>query len=621
MKSKIGKVTNDMNTINNFKANISFGAALTSKQEKDFKKVTNEAMQALGIDNGIHLYKVFQSSLPSDKGQNIGIGKLNSDVALEYLKFMALYTGSNAIKIYPTGEMPSKLRYKSFYCPYERGSIAPGNDNINFYKLTEKSYGCILTKADIDAFRVSDDSEAVCFENELDTQSGADTVLIRKAYNNMMKLNTQETKSLREKFEKFKDNQNDTYDRLALASYIRNEDESFFVGFENSKEKQGKFEEYKKKYHTEVEIYKFGKFLALQHLQEAKRKLNESGLELYGDIPLGFSDDEVFCFPDAFYPKHISSGWGFRSINFEQIPVENSPANRLFKEKISWMLENFDGVRFDVGWLLFKTRLYNLQNNSEFSIDTKSKIVEIVEKTAKKIKGYDYDTRKILYECVIKDIFSVFDWSGKEPQVHDFLKGRTTLLTTVFEHTNGCGWGSPKMFEHYGLKDYIVGTSNHDSTPLRALAENAEDEKDGEVFNLVQARGNNISALCDSLNLKSKWLQNSFNFIRAKFAELFLAKNHFVFFNDVTCNKDRVDKGSANPQNYRYKIKDTYESEYHNALQNGYGFNLADCLRLAMRAKGLDLSNEQLYNKLCYYSNLLYKKGPKTKQEAEKISK
>ena len=73
------------------------------------------------------------------------------------------------------------------------------------------------------------------------------------------------------------------------------------------------------------------------------------------------------------------------------------------------------------------------------------------------------------------------------------------------------------------------------------------------------------------------------------------------------------------PSNYRYKISNDYETEYHTALQNHVGFNLAESLRLAMKAKGVDKSNPMLYSKIEYYSELLYSKGPKTKLEAEKM--
>ena len=45
----------------------------------------------------------------------------------------------------------------------------------------------------------------------------------------------------------------------------------------------------------------------------------------------------------------------------------------------------------------------------------------------------------------------------------------------------------------------------------------------------------------------------------------------------------------------------------------------AESLRLAMKSKGVDKSNPMLYEKIEYYSKLLYSKGAKTKAEAEKI--
>ena len=43
----------------------------SDKEEDDFKKVTNEAMNALEVEDGVHLFKVFQTSLPTKKGDNL----------------------------------------------------------------------------------------------------------------------------------------------------------------------------------------------------------------------------------------------------------------------------------------------------------------------------------------------------------------------------------------------------------------------------------------------------------------------------------------------------------------------------------------------------------------------
>ena len=206
-----------------------FGRALTLSEEKDFNKVTDEAMQSLGIDEGMHIFKIFQTALPNEQGQDLGVGKLNSSSAIDYLKFNAFYTGANIVKIYPAGQIPSKLRFENYYCPYERSATVIGEDNINFFKLTTEKYGCLLTDADISSYVVSENSSYVDYENELDEKRGVIFSLISKAYENMQKLDTSEKVAIKNEFDEFKDsNTSDTMDRLAIAPFVREIDSELF---------------------------------------------------------------------------------------------------------------------------------------------------------------------------------------------------------------------------------------------------------------------------------------------------------------------------------------------------------------------------------------------------------
>ena len=597
---------------------VPFSRALTSREEEDFKKVTGEAMEALDVKDGIRMFKVFQTALPSNKNENLGIGRVNSDKAIEYLKFNALYTGSNAVKIYPVGQIPSTLRFKNYYCPYERSASVIGEDNINFFKLTKPEYGSLLTKKDILPYTVSDNKSYADYENELDGKRGIDLKLLQKAYNNMQKTDTKAQNRIKSEFETYKQSiKSDTIDRLAIAPFVRDKDPDLFMGFENSPEKQQRFEEYKLKYEKETDIFKFGKFLALKNLKEAKSEINKNKMELYGDCPIGFSQDEVFCFPEAFYPKEITPGWGFRAIKYDEIPKKGTMANRLFTEKLKWHLENFDGIRFDVGWQYMKPNLKREDNGeiTNFSVEAGEDIVEYIEKTAKEIKGEDFDTKKLMYELDAgPEDFQMFDWDNSVPEVKEVVKGRTAILTDVYEHSDGLGWGNPNFYKKAGLEDYIIGTSNHDSIPLKALSEGSDKYFKQHGINVKDIKKGNINALSKSLKLKKKFLEDPQNFVKAKFAELFQAKNHFVFFNDVTGNKTRIDWHNPEPYNYRYRINGDYEKEYHKALQEHKGFNLAESLRIAMKAQNIDKTNPELYEKIKYYSDILYSKGAKTKE-------
>ena len=605
---------------NSFACKINFGRALTSKEEKDLNKTTEDALKALGTNNGVRILKVFQTALPNMENQNLGIGRLNSKAAIDYLKFMSLYTGSNAVKIYPAGRFPREPRFENYYCPYERFASIPGVDNINYFKLCSDKYGKLLSEDDIRPFVINDNLEYVDYENELDLKNGADVKLIEKAYYNMEHNETESSKKLKDEFNKYKENLNsDIQDRLAIVPFIKKTDPDLFKNFKTSAEKQKRFEEYKKQYSKEIDIFKFASFLAVKNIQEAKSALNANNLELYGDCPIGFSEDETIAFPDAFYPEDITPGWGFRAIKYDDILKEGTEANKLFREKLSWHIENFDGIRFDVGWQYFNPRFVKLNsdgNTSKFPLKiNEGAIIDFIEKTAKEIKGENFDTTKLMYECDAgAEDFSMYNWDNGKPEVRSVLKGRTPVITTVYE---SLGWGSPRFHQTAGLKNFMIGTNNHDSTPLRILAEDKTDDRGDMVAELDEIRKNNIEALSKNLNINKELLENPQVFMNAKFAELFQAKNHFLFFNDVMGNKARLDRESSDPENYRYKISDKYEQNYHKALQNELGFNLPEALKTAMKAEKLDIKNPEIYKKLEKYSHILKEKGALTKKEAE----
>ena len=92
--------------------------------------------------------------------------------------------------------------------------------------------------------------------------------------------------------------------------------------------------------------------------------------------------------------------------------------------------------------------------------------------------------------------------------------------------------------------------------------------------------------------------------MKAKFAELFTTKNQFLFFMDVFGKNQRVDSHNGNgwgendwgTEDFRKRLSKNPEKEYHQALQDGWGFNLADSLALAMEAKDNNSNGEFLRN-------------------------
>lgn len=603
--------------IGNSISSISFGRALSTKEEKDFTKTAKAAKKALGIDDGTTIFKIYAPSLPMNKQEDTGLGKLYSEDGLNFLRTMNVYTDADADKVMPNGKFDD-INIKRGYIPYLRGALTIGEDCINFSSLVhDEDFGGIVSESEFNKFVENNNSSHkpnwVNYENELGFDSDYPILeLLESAYQRVLNPQNDSQKELLERFNEFKNKDIcKVYDRLAVASLIIKGElpENFFSGFETSPEKKIEFEKLKKEHAKEIDFFKFSQFISQEQHKKAKTIINEQGRDLWGDCLINFGKYEQLAFPDAF-TKDASCGWGIPVLNYDTIFDENSQTHCLFKNKLEFFLENYDGIRFDVGWSYINPKIEHKNAEIEHK-NFEDKLLKFIDKTAKSVKGKDFDTRKLVYEADASfEDFSYID--PKTKKVKPYLKNHTLVLTSQYQNLHGwdgIGWNNPEFFKTIGMdeRDYTLG-HNHDVLNLRGLSEQESDLKD-----------ENISVLSHLLKIDKKKLADPKTFVKAKFAQLFLAKNRYMMFFDVLGTKDVLDSQTEGTHEYRTRISDNWEREYHTSLQSDNGFNLMESLQMAMKAKGLDKKNKSVYKKVEYFSNLLKQSGVKTRLEADKL--
>ena len=404
----------------------------------------------------------------------------------------------------------------------------------------------------------------------------------------------------------------DIYPRLAIYPFVNKEEKTLFVNFENSAKKQEKFEQYKKKYADEIEFFQFRQFLALKEHQEAKDKINAGGTALFGDCLTGFSEQEKWAQPDAFV-KDACVGdfsWGLPALKFKEILKPGTEANKVFDAKLKFFLENYDGIRFDVGWCYAIARVGKKGEKAK-NINLKRDLIDYIEKRAKEIKGKDFDTRNLIYEMEENNGLIITGWDKHKPKRIPNIKNIVSVYTTEYQHMKDDGWGSPEFYKKAGFSEdeLILGTNNHDGANLRSLSEGSRNE-------YITSIKNNIPVLAKALKLPKSLLDDPREFVKAKFAQIFTVKNQFLYFIDVLGSNFKTDSHNVNPCNYRFRVDEDYERQYHTALQYGFGFNLPEALKTVMKAKKLNKENTALYAKLDEYAKYLRKPGAKTEAEA-----
>ena len=633
----------------NARVGLSFRKALSTDAVNLMDDVCNQAEKRLFGDNNSTMLDYYSYSSCADIDKDVGVGTLNSKNAIDFLSYMKPYVGFSRVKDYPIGRF---LRYNALnlYCPYDRSSITIGEDTIDLSKLLKDEYGNLLKPSDIDDLVIQnvvtrESINKINYENLLgkDTQSPVVNVL-RKAWKNFNEYHSNPDDILRIEYENYKNSPiAENYDRLALYPFIGETDTYLFENYRYNYRKRNRFESYKIEYKDEIDFFIFRQFIAYKQRLETKKHLNELGIEVDGDVPIGYGPDEIWAFSDAFDHIHAIS-WGFPILKYKDVVnYPNSEAAWLLKQKFALAANLYDGIRVDVGVAyesydiklkegiepskspIYKFyTIYTYENGKEKQIIPEDlvleyvnhgKVIDFIENVVKDVKGKDYDFRKITYEADGSSD-KVFDWHGK-PFVKDVFKNRNTMFTTNWERKKGIndyGWGSVDFFLNVvkmNPNSLTVGTNNHDGIPLRAMAVEQNDS------DIIKMRDDCASVISKALKLKKNKLKPK-EWVKAKFAELYMAPRRFIYFLDVFGEKTRLNNEKEKKQSdrFRYRMTEDFEKKYHIALQKDNGFNRPEVLAMVFKAKGFDKTHKDLYKKLCFFANYLRAPGFLTEKEA-----
>ena len=373
---------------------------------------------------------------------------------------------------------------------------------------------------------------------------------------------------------------------------------------------------------ADLGFYKFKQFLADEHLKKGKEALNSKGIKLAGDCLIGFSKDEVKAFGEAFKKDHFIGmpEWNLPALNYDTILDENSASAKLLKQKVQLFAKRYDIIRFDVGWAYVTPIVTPAGQNAvleENRVYLNDSLLNLIEKWVKEVKGEKFDTNNLIYEFDAGvEEFKAFEGS----ELIQPLKNRVKIYGSTYMHNNdGQGWGYNKAFLNKGWSpdEYILGVGNHDPQPLRQIAEDIPEKK--RYFDSVKNsfvvedsfhKKDAIKPLSEELKISAEELKNPKEFAKAKFAEPMMSKNNQYFYMDVFGRKERFDMQGFNTtihpeKNYAYKVPENFDKAYHSALEEGFGFNVADSLEKVFKAKGYDKTHPKLYEKIVKYRKIL----------------
>ncbi|MCR5266074.1 MAG: hypothetical protein K6E29_05710 [Cyanobacteria bacterium RUI128] len=575
---------------------VSFGRNLSSQEMKEYTDTLSKGKQLAGqTDKSIFIMPT--SCLPQTESFNSGIGNLSSDISQDYIKYMKSYLGFNIVEDLPPGQASP---FNGLHCAYTAGAYALGNQQINPELLSTKEFENLLTKEDLkeiaDGNTTAEKNEIANFRNAMDND-GAQNRVLKRAHERFQKL--EEINPLKQKYNQ----------------YIK--ENEFWLNIDRVGEEDKDF-------------FKFKQFIGDEHLRIGKEKLNKQGLKLCGDCLIGFSSDEVKAYPNAFTKDGYIGmpEWKLPALNYKDLKDENSDAYKVLKNKIQLFAKRYDMIRFDVAWA-YVTPLVTPKGEKHIKDENKIHLDDSLLKTIdgwiKEVKGQDYDTKKnLIYEFDAGvDVFSAFGNDGKLiPPLRDRVKVYGNTYMHEYPHDK---WGYNEAFLNRGWSpdEFILGVGNHDPQPLRQIAKDIPEDilqPDGSIIK-ESHKQDAIPPLSRIFGISHDELQNPTTFAKAKWAEPMMAKNTQMFYMDVFGREERFDMQGFNTtvhpeKNYGYKVPTDFRKAYMDGIAEGFGFNPMDSLEKVFRAKGLDKSHPELFDKIVKFKEILLE--PEQKVEIPK---
>lgn len=605
---------------------VSFGRALTSKEKKEFEKVTAQARKELALDKTAAT--VFDFSVPSSK-TDTGIGTSFSPEAQDLAAFLKTMCGVNLIQLQPQGEISNYIR-----SPYSGTGFSLGMHIIDLNKLATDDYENLLSQKDLKApymTRVKD-HDHVDYDNVF--SSDGQKAMLQKAYSNFVRLDA--NSPLKKDFEKFK-KQNSYWlekDALFEAASIANNsgdmktwnyrDQNVFSTKEGDKERIAQLKQVKDdKGNNVVDFEEFVQFIADKQQAQSKKEFNKQGIDIYGDCQIGFSQKDFWAHRSAFYPNYEFgcdignnnySCWS-PAINFEKL---DSDAGELLYNKFNLFFKRYNGVRIDAAWQLIKPLICEpMKNNGKDVFDdngnklghklyNQPQIPDNGRKIIKDIVLKAADDNHVPHDKVLLELLG-----GNSYDSLDAVKNTGATLIHITRYASD-GWGRVKYYESKGDNkyqnmhpgQYIIGPGTHDDDSL------IERVRNGQI---------STSTLASDLNLNRHELEQSPSAASgAVFAELFTTKNQFATLPDILGSDRRFNTPNTTKGNWSYRASADYEKDYYKNLSQGKGLNIADAYSKAIKAKTYGRGSS-LTQKLDKFAQILREYGPMTTKEADKL--
>ena len=603
------------------KTHISFKRALSTEEKAQYKSCTNQAREKLGLKNTTAI--LFDYMVPSTQDKNIGIGSTFSENAQNFGQFLKDMFGINSLQINPQGVLKDNT-----FSPYSASSLSIGEHIIDVFQLTKPDYGEILSEEDIKKYLIKENPNIVTdakYENITrrnyyePTDNYAISHLLRKAFSKFQNFNFMHP--LVQEFIKFKHNNNSWLDKeslfFALAeTYHTPQPAHWKTEHQNLYLTNNSFEidALKRQLGKTIDFYKFVQFIASKQQENSKEEFNKKGIQVYSDIPIGFSEIEKWSNKELFQKDYhfgfYDSGeyheWGVPAPDLDKFDNPNYKEKliNLFKNRFEHHYKRYDGIRIDAAWEMVNPCVIksSFSGNEGKVIDTiNDTLLKMIENSAKEIKKEKYSPDSLIFEVL----------GGPEIiNTKYYLKNKFPFTYITNDVINKMG--TINGYKKAGFQEdfFTVGIGTHDNDSLIKLS-NLLNGTPGQRACLSA----DIEALASNMNVPKEKVKSADFYRTIKFAELFTTKNQFFNSFDLLGLDNFINIWDiVSPRNWKQRIPTNYERVYFSNLQQNKGLNLPESLYYALKAK--NINDKELENQLLHFAKILKENGPLTEAEA-----
>lgn len=628
---------------------VQFQRKPTAKEMKFYTDTVSQGLRVLDKELGLIIHN---SSVPSQKGINLGIGSLLSKASEKF--FIPFLKTHGMTKVM---QDPNFIRKRlADFSPYDPISTAKNIYMIPLERLASDEYGNLLSEETLNNIikrKVNENNPDKV--NYLNMSKDFDLALNEAFSRFMIRSNSklvdsyaseedQEIfKELAKDFENFKKIKREEVEPDAIYEILSkkygNEDWKTWDEVDrklyDSPKNAWRIAELRKENSDEIDFFIFKQWLAEREIAKTNKRNKQMGMSIIADTPIAFSPAEEWLnkdiflediklgLPADFYSKD-GHRWGFAVLNPKKIFNPDGSLGKggeflkkryeeIFKAspggvRIDHLIGLIDPFVYDenVPTMLDESsgRLYSSPLHSKFgqyAKYTEDEFAAIFEKiifpAAKKF-GITKDN------IICEDLGYVTD---NVKRVINRL-GLTGMSLTQYGYS---GADAPPrnviMLGGHDNMSYIEFTDN-----LFERASCLGEGRDRFIYKThILAADTNIPGK-DENQYREELRGDKKKFMSGSFAELFTspAKKVQIFFTDFLGIGKTYNVPGAKEGCWELRAPENYEDLYYENLSNGLGVNLPEAIARAIRHKGTEFSqlHKKLLMQLDYFTNVLKEK-------------